>query len=312
MTPHKKRAMPHHDAHPAWGVFEAAWQVSVHLFGVVGVALLTGLVLAEGEAMRALLQHGSALGPELMSEVVWHVLMSALLWGALVVGYHLLRAQPRARRALKLARGQVMLETLIVITPFLLLTGGLSQLMINNIAGMLSHLSAFQAGRTYWVWYHESQRDPISGGSVAAEESCKRARLAAAASLAPVAGGPLSGANGGLSLNNLNGIMVAHFADQPVPATGSSLASSTAVYKEVYSYKDAFDTSGFSKRATLKLRAAYANTTVMCDDSGPQLKVTVTYKHFLAFPWFSYIFEDDPGYSTFVRSFQLPKQAPPK
>lgn len=287
--------------------------LGVHVAGVVGMSLLVSWLVSDASVIRLLLFDMPEVGQGSQSRgVLLHVAYSAAIWVMLVLTVQKIRrggVAQRAPRVVRLARGQVMIETLLVITPFLLLTGGLSQLIVNNIAGMLSHLSAYQAGRTYWVWAQEHERD---GSTVGAATACQRARLAAAAVLTPVAGGP-SSFGGDDQFNKMAGIMSAHFSDQSTAPRGSSQAVMADPAINPESFKDAFDTSPFSKRATQKLRAAYENTNVACSPGNP-LTVNVTYDHFLAFPWFGYIFENPskPGYTRFTRSYQLPLQVPPK
>ncbi len=288
----------------------------MHLLGVVCTGALITWFASDWETVQVL--YGLDLtrwGEAMTAELVRHVLYSVLVWGVCALMLSTVTRHETSRRrvrVLRVARGQVMLETLIVLTPFLLLTGGLSQLIVNNIAGMLSHLSAYEAGRTYWVWSQESDRTNAVN-AVGPDLACQRARLAAAAALAPVAGGPDGASGSDTQVSAMAGIMSAHFSDLATAPAGSSMTSNTDAITEAKSYVDAFDTTPFGKRASQKLRAAYANTEVTCPPpTGGMLTVEVTYHHFLAFPWFSYIFESGvkPGYTTYTRTYQLPAQAP--
>jgi hypothetical protein len=301
-----------------WRVVEYLARGGLHLTGVALTGVAITWLATDWHTMHTLFamepgQWGAQMTPELLR----HALYSVLVWGVLASTFAWITRRglsQRQVRVLRVARGQVMLETLIVLTPFLLLTGGLSQLVVNNIASMLSHLSAFEAGRTYWVWAQESERTnlPIA---VSSSVACERARLAAAVSLAPVAGGPDGSSANDPQVNAMAGIMSAHFSDLATAPRGSSMGSSPEAMEDAKSFVDAFDTSPFAKRAGQKLRAAYANTEVSCPPpTGNKVRVEVTYHHFLAFPWFNYIFDSGTkaGYTTFVRSYELTLQAPPE
>lgn len=320
-SPHKHTEAAARQRRSGDGIKGATWSSAitrtlVHVTGVLSVSLLVSWFLSDASVVKLLLFEATGSGQldaPYTQGILLHVLYSAGIWGALVLTYALIKRRARPThtkpRVVRLARGQVMVETLLVITPFLLLTGGLSQLIVNNIAGMLSHLSAYQAGRTYWVWAQEHERD---GASVGPETACMRARLAAAAVLTPVASGP-STFGGDTQFNRLSGIMAAHFSDQSNAPTGSSQSVMADPAINPDTFAKAFDSSPFSKRASQKLRAAYENTDVDCSPGNP-FTVQVTYDHFLAFPWFGYIFEtpSKPGYTRFTRSYQLPLQVPPQ
>ena len=87
----------------------------------------------------------TALKHASLGMVVW--LTSYLLFA---LGSHRMRQNPR--RKMKLSRGTVMVETLIIFPVFLLLLFGLLQLSINNIASMLTSYAGFSGTRAVWVW----------------------------------------------------------------------------------------------------------------------------------------------------------------
>ncbi len=288
-----------------WSLLGVVVGVAKHVLAIGLIGIVFSWLFSDTATTRMLLLGKTSYASQ--AQFV-HLMYSTLFW-AMCMGVYTWFKRPTERtpRVIRLNRGQVMLETLIVITPFLLLTGGLSQLMINNIAGMLTNLSVYQAGRTCWVWEGELSRNADIGAAASVDLN-KRATLAAAAVLAPVAGGPVSTTDP--DLDNLLGIMAAHFSDQ-VTISGP-ISPPSNPYTAPETFADALDTSPFSQRATYKLKAAHANTMATCAVGGGQITARVTYNHFLAFPWFSYIFEDSSkvGYSIYVREYTIPMQVP--
>lgn len=115
--------------------------------------------------------------------------LSVCAWALLYIGFLLIREgwrQRSAERVLKVTRGTAMIETIIVLPAFLIISLGTMQLAINNIAAVLTNLATFQAARTVFVWAGEMQGDR-RGASYATLMS--KARLQAAQALAPVAPG---------------------------------------------------------------------------------------------------------------------------
>ena len=286
--------------------------LACHLCGLGLTAVALAYMVVGAESLQGIFYAGSDhLSGALSPGVARHLLYSAIIWLVVAISISRLKRRPKAQRTIRIARGQVLLETLIVLVPFLLLTGGLSQLIINNIAGMLAHMSAYQAGRTCWVWEQEAVRTNLSGASIYPineDQVSQKARIAAAVVLTPVVS-PQPGDTIPSELLPIASAMSGHFGTQAEPTPAPSAGSAT----ETWSYAEAFDTGAFAKRAVLKLATAYDSTEASCEKLGDgTIKATVTYRHPLAFPWFKYIFADSPGSNRmeFVRSYTLPLQAP--
>lgn len=124
------------------------------------------------------------------TSLVIHVLLSACIWAFVVIIYQLIRLHraERKTRSLRLARGTVITETLIVMPVFFLLSFGMAQLAISNIAAILANVAAYQAARAAWIWQPEEdaseKRMGIEDGI--AVEKC---RIAVALVMLPVANG---------------------------------------------------------------------------------------------------------------------------
>jgi hypothetical protein len=276
------------------------------LFTIASIALMIG-----GMSGLELLAHSWTTNN--LREVMTHILISGLVWGLLSMGWEAMR-RPRARNLLSAMRGTAITETLIVLLPFMLLTSGLAQMTINNMAGMLTNKAAYEAGRTMWVW------EPTD-----ASQGQSRAHLAAAAAVAPVApGSHMMLANSNAELQAMRGIMYATFSPVGWIGGGSGVSKSLATGSSVggksstsgLSFTDALDDDAFPRRAARKLNFAYLATKVE-PIRGNKVGAKVTYKHFQAFPWFGWITGRKeflgPGmrsgyYSSIVRTYTLPAQ----
>lgn len=308
-----------------------SWGVSVHLFGVLGIALLGGVALSDASTMSALFDAREVLLPLNAGAVSVHVAMSALFWGVCVCGYKMLSA-PRKTRRLRLAtsRGTAIVEMLIILMPFLMMTGGLAQLSINNITGVAAHLAAYQAGRTYWVWEKEFHTDTERPNAfrVTSTDVQRIARLSAASALAPVAPStnvmtPTSTPD---ELKALRGVMFSHFQDGGSSSKGSTqITAAGAVTQggqgpsgsgdDGLAFDTALDSDNFASRAARKLTFAYEATTVTPETAGGEVGATVVYLHFQAFPWFGWLFGSQATvagrqgyYATYTRTYTVAAQ----
>jgi len=303
----------------------------LHLLATVVVALLLSIALAGTNTIETFLTvDGGGLVGANLSAIAFHMIISALLWSLCVFSYAFLKAPERKVKRVRLAtsRGTAMVEMLIITVPFLLLTGGLAQLSVNNIAGVAAHVAAYQAGRAYWVWEKEfdTNTERPTAYSVTRTEVEERSRLAAAAALAPVAPSTfaLTPQRETDSLKALRSVMYAHFGGSTAVPTGSSqLSISENVVQgglalnggEGLTFADAFDSDGFQRRAARKITFAYEATDINFITTPGNVGVRLQYKHFQVFPWFGWIFGDQDSvggrqgyYSTYERTYVLASQ----
>lgn len=302
-----------------------------HLLATVVVAFLYGIAIANMQIIQAFLTiDGGQLASANLSAIGFHLAISALIWALCVLSYQFLRAPDREVKRVRLAtsRGTAMVEMLIITVPFLLMTGGLAQLSINNIAGVASHVAAYQAGRAYWVWEKEfaTSTNRPTAYSVSRTEVEEISRLAAASALAPVAPSTfaLTPQRETDSLKALRSVMYAHFSDSTAAQTGSSqrTVSENIVQGgraidggKGLNFSVAFDSDGFKSRAARKLTFAYEATDINFVNTNNTVGVRLQYKHFQVFPWFGWIFGQEDSvagrqgyYSTYERTYLLAAQ----
>lgn len=310
-----------------WGALAA--RVLGHTLGVSVLAGAGLLLIGGGDALQTVWSSPmrEQLAPGIMPMLALHVVLSALVWGALVAFASRRNRAPRHVRAMRPARGTILLEFLIILGPFMLLTSGMIQLSVNNITHILSHVAAYEAGRAVWVWEAESGANPE-----------RKARLAAASTLAPTApSGLLSLPTGGdAELDNLRGSMVAQFTPGAhlIPNPGN-IGKTYARVLMVGGYTGKADSvsmgldgergHGFAKRAARKLTNAYGMTKIEVIRNNNEVGARLKYWHFNAMPWFGYLFgkrsylisdldtriRGAGGYHTlYQREFTLPKQVP--
>ncbi len=304
---------------------------SLHLLATVVVAFLYGIAIADMHIIQTFLTvDGGQLVSANLSAIGFHLVISALLWAVCVLSYQFLRAPERGIKRVRLAtsRGTAMVEMLIITVPFLLMTGGLAQLSVNNIAGVASHVAAYQAGRAYWIWEKES--DPNNqrptAYKVSSTEIQELSKLAAAAALAPVAPSThaLAPQRETDSLKALRSVMYAHFSQNTAVQPGSSqVTMSENVVQggraidggKGLNFAVAFDSDGFKNRAARKLTFAYEATDIDFVNTNNTVGVRLQYKHFQVFPWFGWIFGEQGSvagrqgyYSTYERTYMLASQ----
>lgn len=300
------------------------YKTLMHTCGVLGVAFVTALLIggtSHWMFMAGSQDRGMFLS-ENMTNLGLHLGLSAATWGILYLGIVMIagRGRRKTKRVIKKARGTVMTETLIMLLPFMLLTSGLAQLTINNIAGVMTHLAAYQAGRAAWLWGSESGSN--RGGSINMQ---RKARVAAAAAVAPVAPGSVRFMpSNDEEINGLANIMFAQFTPGGLgsilgnaarPLVLASTAGDAGGQQD-YTFTVALDTSPFAIRAAKKLYFAYGAIELENTSAGG---TTVIYHHLNVFPWFGWIF-GSPGvknghfgyYSAIRRNYQLTPQVSPQ
>ena len=309
-------------------------QISLHGVMVSALAALSALLMTDASTIGLYIE---ALGAGRFSAnplgVLIHVGLSACAWALLVIGalYAQQLRRGRAKRVMKLARGTAATETLIILMPFLLLTSGLAQMGLMNIAGMLSDLAAYQGARAAMIWLPEQQirRVPINASCDmnTTNSVCNRARTAVAFTLAPSAPSNYQLTIGQPNPSNedfrrARGVMAAAFGmGSSTGSSGYNSANRSLTFsrgergtQENVTYSGAFDTHSFSVRAARKVSNAYQSLEEFrLINSGNNVGVAFTYKYQLVFPWFAWIFGQRDGlggayYLPIQREFTLPAQ----
>lgn len=255
--------------------------------------------------------------------------LAACLWAMVVILFEVVTSRRApVHRALRLGRGSVMTETLIILPVFLLLTFGIAQLAINNVAGLLANTAAFQAGRTAWLWTSEAD---VQRSGVTSEMVRELTHVQAAAVLTPVAPGEFIQTTGGGSqqFRQMRGILVGSqlFAFSSDSGNmGMSQANllmagdnMTSFSGRDASFSRALDNSSWKQRTARKFTFAYHATEVRVINNGDEAGVELTYLHHQAFPLVGRIFGDPHFsiggrkgfYAEMKRTFTLPKQREP-
>jgi hypothetical protein len=296
-----------------------------HLVAVGAVAVLVAVVLLPIATLENIVQ-AHATVPYILEQslpaLAVHVGLSACLWALVVIAY-LLWKNPDARPTRVLAhRGTVMVETLVILPLFFLLTFGLAQLAVNNVAGILANVAVYQSARTAWLWQPEIGVDR-AGHSMTTPEVQDRSRIAAALVMTPAAPGnfmsnPIGSdafdktrfamAAGqlpmGAGAGDFGSLMAAAGSVDPTVATRNNLSLSTAL-----------DESSFLRRTVLKFSHAYEATSVEINETAANVEVTLTYKHHQVMPLVNRFFGDfgnagaRVGYFTTVnRTYSFPLQ----
>ncbi len=201
-----------------------------------------------------------------------------------------------------------MTETLIVLPIFLLFTSGLAQMGINAMAGLLTTVGTFEAGRTLAVWGPEIGNARVNGVSRA--DVSERARLAVALVVAPVATTTLSQINKCSTSPTLDKLL------KGMVASGVLSTPNAGGRVSIWSFSEAFGKESFATRAPAKLKSAYCSVEI--DNSvfanipttgtkGANFTVKVKYNHQAVFPMVSQIFSN----SGISRSYVMRSHIPP-
>jgi hypothetical protein len=289
-----------------WTIAETTTRAFGHLLGTLCLAVALAYPLVSSQTLQLYL--GAWNDPHFSpawDNLALHVALAATGWALLVVGFRLIRQRIRERtesdRVVRAKRGSVMVETLIVIVPFLLLTSGLAQLALRNVAGVLADLALYQGTRTAWVWQPEIPLNDGRGDRNVTEQMVeRRARLASAAVFAPSA--PSSYQirdNTPQAVSDLRGTMFATFGGTATKGAGAagrsdagrSFGQRDAAEGENLSFARAFDDSSFQDRASRKLTFAYiAFSQYDVDTTGNRIFISFRYQFNVVFPWFAHIF----------------------
>lgn len=287
-------------------VVSSVLQCSLHVMGAAVLSVLFGALFLDSatiELIWAALQAG-AYTSSIVVSCLLHVGICACSWALMWLLFALLRSNWQDHRAptklLRLNRGTVLTETLIVLPVALLLIFGLAQLALNNIAGVLANAAVFQAARTNWVWQpeYEAGRMGLSNSSGSATE---HARVQAAAVMTPVAPADfLDNANLPERAEMARAVFVA--SQIPVPGQDSGRwAKAQANYFATVgqdtpdgSFASSFDTHRFIERSARKFTWAYRAVDVEVDtiEEGGEEKwrLTLRYHHMCVMPVVASIF----------------------
>lgn len=304
-----------------------------HVAGVLGTSL--GLMaLAVGGDLRAVLSAWTVgeLVAQQAPHVLGHLVLGALFWATLfAIGRAALRrfrGGPSTVRVVKLSRGTVVTETLIVLPVALLLYIGLVQLSINNIASTLANVATFHAGRAMWVWVPE-----VNGGRAGATlaTALDKARIQAAVALTPVAAGDYIMDFRNLS-NNAKKARAGLVAGQlPVLATDQGalvddtmlIALSTedlggfirVATRNNQAMSIGLDKSSFRLRSARKFTFAYLSTSIRPIVRNGRAGAQLNYLHFNSMPLVGNVFGTlttvagrTGYYASYRREFSLPEQ----
>lgn len=285
---------------------------------VLALSALSALLITDTATLGSFIDAQASGHFELrLLPILIHVGLVACTWAFAIIGLLYMKQARQARqlRVMKLSRGTALTETLIVLFPFLLLTSGLAQMGMMNIAAMLCDLGAYQGARAAWIWMPETQMRRVSINSscdMASQGSvCNRARTAVAFAVAPSApSNYYLGSNpnpASEDFKRARGVMTAAFGMfSRDGASGYSSANRSAgtfgggergTLKNV-TFSGAFDTHGFNKRAARKVTNAFVSLEQFrIINSGNEVGVAFTYKYQLVFPWFGWIWGQKDGFS---------------
>lgn len=306
-----------------------------HIAATVSVAaVIVLLILPMRHVDIVAIQFGDV--PELWqmstTALMLHLALSACVWALLYIVYRLVALRVQERRSVhrvKLSRGSVITETLIVMPVFLLLSFGMGQLAINNVGGILANVAMYEAARAAWIWMPEEQASDRRAGVAdgIAEEKC---RIAVAFVMMPIAPGEaLRNPSLGSSYAD-RARMMALGANVPLGGTISlALGSDVMGVAEgavmmlsagedllnENTYTTTLGTDPFWLRTIRKFTTAYlgAGCTINENDHSVQM----TFKHHIGMPVVGPVFGtrdlsgvgNRPGYyATYTREFGLRKQ----
>jgi hypothetical protein len=308
------------------------WSVRIasHALGVACIAallLVPYIDQATLELIMASAQHAEFVQLTAL-EVALHMGLAACLWALVVILFEIVTARREpVSKLLNLERGSVMTETLVILPVFFLLTFGIAQLAVNNIAGLMANTAVFQAGRTVWLWSSEAEENR-RGVTNAMVKSMAHAQ--AAAVLTPVAPGEFIQSTGGgdQQFEQMRGALLGSQLPSFSSDTGQtamSLADGMLLGENLTNTSSdtaffrAFDTSDWRRRSVRKFTFAHNASEITVVDTGDRIGARLVYNHHQAFPMVGILFgEPKPNlggragfYAVLEREFTMPKQIPP-
>lgn len=266
--------------------------LGIHAAGsaLMAACALAGTILYTGQSWYLIFD--PQLGGSTLRALASQAVTGALVWPLLVVmasGFRRLGtsfAKPEHTYVMS-RKGTALIETIIALPIILLLTFGLAQFAVNNIAAVMMNYATFSASRAAWVWEGEGDL------GMAAE----RARVAAAVALTPVAyGGRLAPAEAeSRALREARGMLVAAQYPGIFATMGQNgvTEGEQLVYEsntELPSMADALVETSFKARTAQQMTAAHRATIVTLTELGDELETKVQYQHYIAMPFVSRIF----------------------
>ncbi len=306
----------------------------VHLLGVILCTLLIPLPWVNEQSLSLFFE--SLAHQEFRAFTLQDLLiqfgLSICAWALLYIGYQLIRLGWKNRksgRVFKVAKGTAMVETLIVMPAFLLLSLAIMQLAINNIAVVLTNLATFQAARTVFVWAGEMQGQRKGVGYFTL---MNKARIQAAQALTPVAPGDYF--RNPLILNADFYKARAGMLGQQLPLAASDQGAiampltfaveledleglTASAEKENLSLTRSLDATSFRTRSVRKFTWAYNATTVVPFAAIGRSGAVVIYSHNIAMPMMTHILGEKATvagrqgyYMTISRQFNYGSQVP--
>jgi len=238
-----------------------------------------------------------------LTAALLHLGLAACLWAMTFIVIQLVKMRVSQRKlgVVKLARGSVMTETIVVLPVWMLLVFGLLQLAVNNVGGILANVAVYEAARTAWVWKGEVGKRAGVTDTIVAD----RARIAAAMVMTPVATGdfttnPILPA---AATKMRNALALAHVpllgsvASQVLPgnvqdllAGAGSLSLTGLATRNNQSVWRALDGDPFIIRTLKKFTFAYHCTKVEVSESGGDTVAKLTYNHQISMPMMGPVF----------------------
>ncbi len=276
----------------------------VHSVGVCATLILTHLWIAGPSHFRLVVE--TLFVPEFAAftaqDAAHAVVIAAMLWTLVYATFrrarrHLDERKRSSSRVVSLARGTVVTETLIILPFALTLYFGLAQLAINNVAGILTNLAAFQAGRSMFIWLPEAH---VERRETSMDYAIDMARIQAALVLTPVAPADyftpigIHSPQSEQTLNAIVGMQLPFIADD----LGSYASTELSL---ILSLEDApgllrqhtranqsmtrgLDATSFRLRSIRKFTFAYNATMVIPMEVGPTVGATLIYAHHNSMP----------------------------
>jgi hypothetical protein len=272
---------------PSVGVI--ALKTAGHL---LGIAVIATALIALAMPIRALLPFlGEIVAHHKFAELTGvefaiHFGLATVMWLAAVFLYHqFTRIKEVKTVKLQEQAGAVLAETIVVLPVMLLIIFGLAQVAVNNIAGMLANVAAYEGARSAWVWAPEINEGRMDGGidTAAVDE---RAKIAAALVMTPVAPGDyrqqgLTGFSDEFK-NVRKAMFVGQFPVGAAPPVSSAL--STGGNLELR-FSKALDESSFTERTAKKLTHAYMSVSKAdAQVQNEEMVFDFEYLHYQGFP----------------------------
>lgn len=294
--------------------FKIVFSALLHLLGIAVIFVLFSSVFLSTELSLMIynLLGDAQIGSQIAEPLLVLLGLSAAIW---TLGVFLARSFRRAPQPLTRTRGSIMTETLIVLPVFLLFTSGLAQMGMNSMAGLLTTLGAFEAGRTVAVWGPEIGKERIDGRVITNAIVTDRARIAVAAIVTPVA------RDGALDVICERSDAFNQFRDgmgaalSPVLLTAAATPALVGSKTKIWSFSDAFGSQSFLTRGSTKLQSAYCSVSIEGDfeaipnsgTTGGIFTVEVAYQHRPVFAYVQRIFDN----SEIKREYTMRSHLPP-